>query len=218
MSPATARGRRPGPSETREEILRAARELFARHGYEKASLRAIARNAGVDPALILHYFSSKDGLLREALTLPLDPSDVLAKGLADVPDDEVGEHLVRLVVSLWDRPALTHRLSSMLRVAMSHDLAMTVLRETFQRTVLVAVARLVDDESAALRAELVATQMIGIAMARYLLRLPEVSSADVDELAHMVGPTVQRYLTGPLVPDRSGPPGSSSQAGSADRR
>ena len=218
MSPATARGRRPGPSETREEILRAARELFARHGYEKASLRAIARNAGVDPALILHYFSSKDGLLREALTLPLDPSDMLANGLADVPDDQVGEHLVRLVVSLWDRPALTHRLSSMLRVGMSHDLAMTVLREMLQRTVLVAVARLVDDDSASVRAELVATQMMGIAMARYLVQLPELSSADVDDLARMVGPTVQRYLTGPLVTDRGGTAGPANQRGSSGRR
>lgn len=208
MSSGAPRGRRPGPSDTREKILTAARELFARLGYEKASLRAIAHSAGVDPALILHYFSSKDGLLREALTLPLDPSEMLATGLADVPDDEVGEHLVRLVVSLWDRPALTHRLTSMLRVAMSHDLAMTVMRETIQRTVLVAVARFVGDESAAVRAELVATQMLGIAMARYLLRLPEVSTISVDDLGCMVGPTVQRYLSGPLTSTQTGSPTS----------
>ena len=208
MSAPVPRGRRPGPSDTREEILTAARERFARLGYEKASLRAIATRAGVDPSLILPDFASKDGLLREALTLPLDPSEMLASGLADVPDDEVGEHLVHLVVSLWDRPALTQRLTSMLRVAMSHDLAMTVLRQTFQRTVLVAVARLVDDESAPVRAELVATQMIGVAMARYLLRLPVVSTIAVDDLAGMVGPTVQRYLTGALTTDSSGSPAS----------
>ena len=218
MSAGVPRGRRPGPNDTREEILTAARELFARLGYEKASLRAIAKSAGVDPSLILHYFSSKDGLLREALTLPLDPSDMLASGLADVSDDEVGERLVHLVVSLWDRPALTQRLTSMLRVAMSHDLAMTVLRQTFQRTVLVAVARLVDDDSASVRAELVATQMMGIAMARYLVQLPELSSADVDDLARMVGPTVQRYLTGPLVTDRGGTAGPANQPGSSGRR
>lgn len=208
MSSGAARGRRPGPSDARDDILEAARSLFARHGYEKASLRAIARTAGVDPALIVHYFSSKEGLLREALTLPIDPSVVLAEGLAEVPDDEVGEHLVRLVVTLWDRPAVAQRMRSLLRVAMSHDHAMVVLREMIRRTVLVAVARLVEDDSSTVRTELVATQMLGVAMARLLLRLPELSQVGVDDLARMVGPTIQRYLVGPLAPTAAPGPAS----------
>ncbi|MGB9373630.1 MAG: helix-turn-helix domain-containing protein, partial [Jiangellales bacterium] len=85
------RGRRPGTTDTRAQILDAARDLFAAQGYEKASMRAIAARAKVDPSLIVHYFASKEGLLREALTLPIDPRAVLASGLAEVPDEQVGE-------------------------------------------------------------------------------------------------------------------------------
>jgi AcrR family transcriptional regulator len=195
---AVPRGRRPGSTQTREDILSAARELFSQQGYEKTSMRAIARRAEVDPALIVHYFSTKEGLLTESLALPVDPFAVLARGLRDVHDDQVGEALVRTVLGLWDRPALRQRLLSMLRVGMSHEMAMNVLRQTFERTVLAAVAGLVDDDTARLRAELVATQMLGLAMARLVMRLPHVADADSDELARLVGPSIQLYLTGPL--------------------
>ena len=202
-SSSVPRGRRPGPTETREDILDAARDLFSQQGYEKASMRAIARRAKVDPALIVHYFSSKEGLLTESLTLPLDPARLLDDGLRGVADDEVGEALVRTVLGLWDRPALRQRLLSMLRVGMSHEIAMGVLRQTFARTVLAAVARLADDDTAALRAELVAAQMIGLMMARMVMQLPQIAEADADDLARLVGPSVQLYLTGPLdTPDR----------------
>jgi AcrR family transcriptional regulator len=197
---AAVRGRRPGPSETRDDILEAARDLFSQQGYEKASMRAIARRAKVDPALIVHYFSSKEGLLTESLSLPLDPSAVLEEELRDVDDDERGEALVRTVLGMWERPALRQRLLSMLRVGMSHELVMNVLRQTFARTVLAAVAGLVDDDTAALRAELVATQMIGLMMARMVLKLPQVAEADPDAVARLVGPSVQMYLTGPIRP------------------
>lgn len=198
MTVTRPRGRRPGPGETREDILAAARELFAEQGYERASLRAIARRAKVDPALIIHFFSSKEGLLREVLTLPLDPAAVLGRGLADVPDDRVGTELVRVVLGVWENEALQPRLISLFRTAVSHELAMTMLRQTMQRTVIAAVSRLVDDETAQRRAELVATQMAGLAMARYLVRLPGISAMTPDELADAVGPCVQHYLTDPL--------------------
>jgi len=109
---------------------------------------------------------------------------------------------VRTVLGLWDRPALRQRLLSMLRVGMSHEIAMGVLRQTFARTVLAAVARLADDDTAALRAELVAAQMIGLMMARMVMQLPQIAEADADDLARLVGPSVQLYLTGPLdTPD-----------------
>jgi AcrR family transcriptional regulator len=189
------RGRRPGTTDTRAQILDAARDLFAAQGYERASMRAIAARAKVDPSLIVHYFASKEGLLREALTLPIDPRAVLASGLAEVPDEQVGEELVRVVLGVWEQPAVRSRLLSLLRTAVSHDLAMAVLRQMLQRTVVAAVARLVDDDSAQMRAELVATQMAGLAMARYLVQLPSVASASVDYLAVAIGPSVQRYLT-----------------------
>jgi AcrR family transcriptional regulator len=190
-----SRGRRPGTNDTRETILDAARDLFAAHGYERASMRAIAARAKVDPSLIVHYFASKEGLLREALTLPMDPRQVLAAGLADVPDEKVGEELVRVVLGVWEQEDVRSRLLSLLRTAVSHDLAMLVLRQTLQRTVIAAVARLVDDESAEMRAGLVATQMAGLAMTRYLVGLPSVAQASVDQLAMAIGPSVQRYLT-----------------------
>ncbi|MGA7690143.1 MAG: TetR family transcriptional regulator [Jiangellales bacterium] len=195
MTSARPRGRRPGTTDTRAEILDAARELFAAKGYERASMRAIAARAKVDPSLIVHYFASKEGLLRESLTLPLDPRELLSSGLADVPDEEVGEELVRVVLGVWEQPAVRSRLLSLLRTAVSHDLAMAVLRQMLLRTVVAAVARLVDDDSAQMRAELVATQMAGLAMARYLTQLPSIASASVDELAVAIGPSVQRYLT-----------------------
>lgn len=195
----TPLGRRPGPTDTRDDILEAARQLFSHQGYEKATMRAIARRAKVDPSLIVHYFSSKEGLLTESLTLPIDPGAVLADGLRDVEDDDLGEALVRTVLNLWDTPALQQRLLTMLRVGMSHELAMSVLRQTFARTVLAAVARLVDDDTAALRAELVATSMIGLMMARMVMKLPHVAEASTDDLARLIGPSVQLYLTGPLA-------------------
>lgn len=198
MTNARPRGRRPGTTDTRAEILDAARELFAARGYEKASMRAIAARAKVDPSLIVHYFASKEGLLSEALALPIDPRAVLAAGLADVPDEKVGEELVRVVLGVWEKPAVRSRLLSLLRTGMSHERAMAVLRATLQHTVVAAVARLVDDDSAQMRAELVAAQMAGLAMARYVVQLPSVASANVDDLAVLIGPSVQHYLTTPM--------------------
>lgn len=191
-----ARGRRPGSSTTRTDILAAARELFGEHGYERTSMRAVGRRAQVDPALIVHYFGSKDGLLREALTLPLDPAAVLSEALAGVPADRVGQELVRRVIQVWDTPEMTPLLLSLLRTAVSHDLAMTYLRDMLQRTVIAAVSSLVGEDDAQRRAELVAAQMWGLAVTRYLLRLPALVAMTPDDLARAVGPSVQQYLTG----------------------
>jgi AcrR family transcriptional regulator len=193
-----ARGRRPGASTSRADILAAARELFAQQGYERASMRAIARRAGVDPALIVHFFGSKEGLLKEAVTPPVDPAQVIGGALAGVAPDRMGEGLVRAVVTVWDTPAVNPVLTSMFRTAVSHELAMTYLRQSLQATVVAAVSALVDDGSGQRRAQLVAAQMAGLAAARYLIRLPEVAAMTPDELARAVGPAVQHYLTDPL--------------------
>jgi AcrR family transcriptional regulator len=161
-------------------------------------MRAIARRAAVDPALIVHYFGSKEGLLRAAVTPPLDPRDVITTALADVPAARMGEELVRAVVSVWDSPAVNPILTSMFRTAVSHELAMRFLRETLQRTVVAAVSSFAGDDSTQRRAQLVAAQMAGLAASRYLIRFPEVVAMTPDELARAVGPSVQHYLTDPL--------------------
>lgn len=193
MSP---RGRRAGDEDTRQGILESARRLFAAQGYERASMRAIARDAGVDPALIVHYFGNKEALLAQALQLPLDPAQ-LAAGIADLPADQRGAALVRMLLAVWERPEIREQLLGMLRTAASHDLA----RETFARTlhdgVQPVVASLAADQPER-RSALVMSQMAGLAVTRYLFAIPEVVALGVEELVADVGGTIQRYLTGEL--------------------
>lgn len=191
------RGRRPGSSDSREDILTAARELFADHGYERASLRAIGRRASVDPSLIIHYFESKEGLLREVLTWPVDPSRVLSDSMADVPADEIGEELVRRVLGVWEDPRVNPVILSMFRTAVSHELAASMLRQALQRTVIPAITSLVDDDSAEERAALIGAQMAGILVARYVFELPPLAEMSTSQVAIAVGPAVQLYLTAP---------------------
>ena len=193
MSP---RGRRPGDEDTRRAILDQARHLFAEQGYERASMRAIARAAGVDPSLIVHYFGTKQDLLVAALELPVDPEVVRARVLAG-PSDQAGERLVRTMVTFWEVPQVNEHLLGMLRTAASHDLAREVLRTALRNAVAPLVAGLVEDQ-AELRTGLVMSQMSGLAFARYFLQLPEVAGLDAEVLASTVGRTVQRYLTDPL--------------------
>jgi AcrR family transcriptional regulator len=199
----SARGRRPGDEDTRRAILDQARRLFAEQGYERASLRAIARAAGVDPSLIAHYFGSKQGLLTAALELPVDPTVVLAPVLAG-PREDAGERLVRAIVAVWEVPAVNERLMGMLRTAASHDLAREVLRSALHNAFAPIVAELVDDQPQ-VRTGLVMSQMGGLAFTRYFLQLPEVTALDADVLAATVGATIQRYLTAPLPVTRTTP-------------
>jgi len=196
----TRRGRRPvGGPDTREAILGAAREHFADHGYEATTMRGVAAAAGVDPALIHHYFGSKDGLVQAAIALPVDPVELLA-GVAAVPE-RTGEEVVRRVLGLWDDPAVQHRMVGLLRVGLSHPRTTQLLRELLGRTVLQALGEHASaDRAAPLRAALVGTQIGGLLLGRYLIGVPAVVQASVDELAAAVGPTVQRYLTEPLDP------------------
>ncbi len=191
-------GRRPvGGPDTRETILGAARELFADRGFERTTMRAVAARAEVDPALIHHYFGTKDGLLTAVLELPMDPVELLGD-LGDDPD-RAGEELVRRALGVWERdPETRERMVALLRTGLSHDEAATVLRDLLGRTVLAVIQRSVAPDQPTLRAALVGTQMGGMLLGRYLLRLPAVADATVDELAVAVGPTIQRYLTGEL--------------------
>ncbi|MEV1074050.1 TetR family transcriptional regulator [Micromonospora parva] len=191
-------GRRPGKPGTREAILDAARAAFAERGFDAASIRAIAATAEVDPALVHHYFGSKDQLFLAAMNFPVDPGQLVPKVLAG-DRDAVGERMVRTFLGVWDSPAGSAA-QALLRSAVSNEWTARLLREFVTTQVLRRVLENLDVDPAELplRGSLVATQMIGLAMMRHVVRLEPVASADPETLAVMVGPTIQRYLTGPL--------------------
>ncbi|TDB76081.1 TetR family transcriptional regulator [Micromonospora sp. KC723] len=197
MSPRRT-GRRPGNPDTREAILAAARTAFAERGFDAASIRVIAAAAGVDPALVHHYFGTKEQLFRATVDIPVDPAQLLPAVLAgDV--DGVGERLVRTFLTVWDSPAGAAAVA-LLRSAVANEWTARLLREFLVTQVLRRVLDqlAVDPAELPLRGSLVATQMIGLAMMRYVIRLEPVASADPEALVTAVAPTVQRYLTGQL--------------------
>ena len=190
-------GRRPGDSGTRDAVLAAAKEAFGRQGYAATSLRAVARTAEVDPALITHYFGSKDGLFEAALALPLDPGVLVAQLLSGGPDG-LGERIVRTFLGVWDSTPGQGPMLAMLRSAVSHEDSADTLRELLLRVLLRPLAVGAGADQPDLRAALLASQVVGLAMTRYVLRIEPVASADPDTLANALGPTLQRYLTGTL--------------------
>ncbi|WP_030489003.1 TetR family transcriptional regulator [Micromonospora chokoriensis] len=191
-------GRRPGKPGTREAILDAARSAFAERGFDAASIRAIAGTAEVDPALVHHYFGSKDQLFLAAMNFPVDPGQLVPKVLAG-DRDAVGERMVRTFLGIWDSPAGSAGVA-LLRSAVSNEWTARLLREFITTQVLRRVLENLDVDPAELplRGSLVATQMIGLALMRHVVRLEPVASADLETLVATVGPTIQRYLTGPL--------------------
>ncbi|GAA2706528.1 TetR family transcriptional regulator [Micromonospora olivasterospora] len=191
-------GRRPGNPDTREAILGAARAAFAERGFDAASIRSIAQAAGVDPALVHHYFGSKDQLFLAAMNAPLDPGALLPAVLAGAPDG-LGERLVRTFLGVWDSPAGAAAVA-LLRSAVSNEWTARLLREFVVTQVLRRVLDHLDVDPAELplRGSLVATQLIGLATTRYVLRLEPVASAPPETLVAALAPTVQRYLFGDL--------------------
>ncbi|GGQ51638.1 TetR/AcrR family transcriptional regulator [Couchioplanes azureus] len=191
-------GRRPGNQDTKQSILEAARTVFAERGFDKASIRAIAGEAGVDPALVHHYFGTKEKLFLASMNSPVDPAELVPKALAG-PREEAGARLVALVLSVWDSPAGSAAVALM-RSAMSNEWTARLMREFVVTQVLRrAVAELsIDAREAPMRAALVATQIAGLAVVRYVLKVEPVASADPQTLVAAVGPSVQRYLTDEL--------------------
>ena len=190
-------GRRPGPARTRERILGAARTHFGREGYDKATLRDIAAGAGVDPALIPHYFGSKEGVFLAAVEFPVDPS-LFIPGLLEPWVEGLGERLVTFFLETWDSPAGSSLLA-LIRSVVSSDLAAELLREFVTREVLGRLAVAIQLDQPQLRASLVATQLVGLAMLRYVIKVETLKSASREELAGWIGPSIQRYLTEPVV-------------------
>ncbi|MGC4864321.1 TetR family transcriptional regulator [Micromonospora sp. DT53] len=191
-------GRRPGKPGTREAILDAARTAFAERGFDAASIRAIAGTAEVDPALVHHYFGSKDQLFLAAMNFPFDPGQLVPKVLAG-DRDAVGERMVRAFLGIWDSP-VGSAAQALLRSAVTNEWTARLLREFVTTQVLRRVLENLDVDPAELplRGSLVATQMIGLAMMRHVVRLEPVASADPETLVAAIGPTIQRYLIDPL--------------------
>jgi AcrR family transcriptional regulator len=190
-------GRRPGGTDTQAEILAAARRQFAKNGYRGATIRGIAGDAGVDPALVHHYFGSKRALFVETIELPFDPAAVVAVAQACEPE-KVGERILRTLLGLWGAEPVHSLMQSVLRSALTDPEQLDLLREFMLETVLLPIATQVAPDRAELRATLLASQAVGLAMVRYIARIEPLASADDDTVVAAVAPTLQRYLTGPL--------------------
>lgn len=190
-------GRRKGNPDTRAQILDAARDAFAEHGFDRATIREIARRADVDPALVHHYFGSKDKLLLATIDAPVDPVELIPR-IVGPGVDGLGERLVGAFITVWDGPAGA-RGAVLLRSAVSHPLMLRLLREFLARTLRVAADRLgVTIDHPGFRGSLIASQMLGLAMTRYVLKVEPLAGAPAEVVAAMVGPTIQRYVEAPL--------------------
>jgi AcrR family transcriptional regulator len=192
-------GRRPGNPDTREGILAAARVAFADKGYDGASIRGIATSAGVDPALVHHYFGTKDQLFLAAMNSPIDPGELITSAI-EGDRAEIGLRLVRMFLGIWDGPAGAAGVA-LLRSAMGSEWSAKLFREfVVSQIIRRVVAKLpLDPAEAPLRVTLVASQMAGLAMVRYVLKVEPLASAPADAVVAAVGPTVQRYITGDLT-------------------
>lgn len=194
-TPQSARtGRRPGPSTTRTEILEAARASFAELGYDRTTVRGVAARAGVDPALVHRFYGSKDDLLAAALTVALNPGERIPE-LMEGAASALGERVVRYFLSVWEESPSREVLIGMLRSAATNERAATQLREFFGREVLGRIAAQLGHEDAELRATLAGSQLLGLAMARYIIRFDPLASADPQTIVATIAPTLQRYLT-----------------------
>jgi AcrR family transcriptional regulator len=193
------RGRRRGNPDTRAEILTAARTEFTERGYDRATIRAIAQRAAVDPALVLHYFGSKEELFAACLDVPLSPATVI-RLVFESGADSIGTALVTAILAAWDTQGNTNQLVAVLRSATGEGPVHDLVREFAHTSILSALVAQLDTDDAERRAGLIASQLIGLLVGRYLLELEPLVSAPVDELAAQVGPVIDRYAFDTLSP------------------
>jgi AcrR family transcriptional regulator len=173
---------------TRAAILDAAQKLFAQHGHDRTTVRDIAAKASIDPALVIRYFGSKDELFVRAAAFDLRLPD-----LSKVKRSQIGDTLIRRFLELGE--GFTG-MTVLLRSAASNDYAASRVRELFAVQVLPAFARVGSRADAAERAGLVASQLLGLALCRYILKIPPVAEMSAEEIVKHVGPTIQRYASG----------------------
>jgi AcrR family transcriptional regulator len=206
----------PGPAArprrsdaTRAAILRAARERFAVDGYERATIRAIAAEAGIDPSMVMRYYGSKENLFARAAQFDLRLPDLSA-----VPRRRLGETLIRTFLDRWEH---SDALPIMLRAAMTNAAAARQLQTIYRDQLTASVAAIVPVAEAQERAGMVASQILGLAICRYVLKFPPLAEMPGDQVVARFGPTLQRYLTGPLQP-ASTPPATAARRKKQARR
>jgi AcrR family transcriptional regulator len=192
-------GRRPGSGDTREAIAEAARRRFAELGYERTTIRAIASEAGVDPALVVHFFGSKQKLFLSVMTLPFEPEKVMPEILAG-RRSQVGLRLARFAVGQLEDPRARATITGILRAAASEPEAASMVRDLVAGRIVGSIAEGLGVADAPVRATLVASQIVGLVMARYVVRVEPLASLDSEALIAAIAPNLQRYLTGPLGP------------------
>jgi len=195
--------RRPGRwrtgAQSRERILIAARTSFARNGYDRATVRGIAGEARVDPAMVHYFFGSKAELFTAAMEFPVNPIEQITDAL-DAAPAEIGSRIVRHFVDSWDAAGSAEPLLALMRSA-NDERSTTMFVEYVRREITARLAATTTGPDAELRAELVGAHLMGLAFARYVVRMEPVASAAPETIAAWVGPSIQRYLTGPAPPD-----------------
>lgn len=200
-------GRRPGKQDTRTTILTAASEVFAERGYDAASIRQIAMKAGVDPALVHHYFGTKEQLFFATVQPPIDPEELIPK-LVEGDPNHLGERIVTTLLSVWENPITGPRFEALLRSAFANRISARLVREFFtvqiMRRVGRAIGEVIDPAEVPFRSNLVATQIFGLAAVRYILKFEPLASADRETVIAAVAPNIQRYLTGDVSAELSG--------------
>ncbi|MCX4882672.1 TetR/AcrR family transcriptional regulator [Streptomyces sp. NBC_00847] len=196
---ARRRGRRTRTESagTRDRILVVAREEFSERGYEKTSVRGIARAAGVDSALVHHYFGTKEQVFEAAIEVAFAPALNAPEALADGPQAEVGERFTRFIFGIWENPTTRTPLLAIVRSAVNNEAAAAVFRRLIASQLLRRIAPQLDLPDAELRAELAAAQLVGCAMLRYVIKVEPLASADVEQIIARVAPVVHGHLTGP---------------------
>ncbi|MEV0150560.1 MULTISPECIES: TetR family transcriptional regulator [unclassified Nonomuraea] len=192
-----AGGRRPGVSGTREAILAAAQRSFAEQGYLATTIRGVASAAGVDPALVLQFFGSKDGLFDAALRAD-PPTRPLTELVRDVDVDHLGERLARRYLELWEAPDTGARLLAVVRGASASPSASAMVAAFMTDEVMLPLARAIGTDRAELRANLTGAHLLGVATARYVLKVEPLASLDREALVAILAPLVRHHLTGDL--------------------
>jgi AcrR family transcriptional regulator len=190
-------GRPAGSSDTRDRILNSARELFARNGIGNTSIRAVAAAAGVDSALVHHYFGTKEKLFAAAVHIPIDPMDVIAP-LREVPAEELGHAIPSILLPLWDSEIGAAFIATLRSILAGPEV--NLLRTFIQDVIAVEIGPRVDNPpgSGVVRIQFVASQLVGVVMARYILELEPFKSLPAEQIADTIAPNLQRYLTGDL--------------------
>jgi len=190
------RGRRPANENTRVALLDAARAQFTERGFDGTTVRAIAARAEVDPAMVNHWFGGKEGLFAAAMEIPFDPGKIL-HSIFDGDPERSAERILRNFLSAWDAEG-GGALTALIRSVASHEGAARMMREFISRVFFGRIVSSMAPDQLELRAALCGTQIAGLAMIRYVIRMEPLASANHDTVVAAIAPNLQRYLTGVL--------------------